>query len=383
MMEIVSYGRRAGPASGPATQARPAGPGRPAAPSGAATDASRVAWADCAKGICIVLVVMMHSTLGVEQEYGREGFMHWAVAFARPFRMPDFFLLSGLFLSRVIDRDWRSYADKRVVHFAYFYVLWLVIQSALKFSQTSGGTATGFLTHLAVGLVEPYAMLWFIYLLAAFSIVTKLLRGVPMPILFAAGAALQIMPVSSGSFLLNEFCDRWVYFLAGYLFAPHVFRLAAAARRHPVLALLGLAAWAFGNGVVALAPIEIAGRSHVAELPVVSLVAGLVGAAAIVAFAAVLTRTPLAAPFRYAGENSIAVYLTFFLPMAAVRTVLVKTGIVADAGWAAAIVTLAAILFPLLLERLVRETHLSFLYRRPAWAHIPQRPRPTRLQPAE
>jgi len=94
--------------------------------------ASRIDWVDYAKGFCIIMVVMMHSTLGVEQAAGREGWMHAAVAFARPFRMPDFFLISGLFLARVIDRDWRDYLDKKVVHFAYFYVLWVTIQFAFK-----------------------------------------------------------------------------------------------------------------------------------------------------------------------------------------------------------------------------------------------------------
>src|SRR3954451_15583023 len=131
-------------------------------------EGGRVPWVETAKGVCIVLVVMMHSTLGVGDAMGHEGFMHSVVAFARPFRMPDFFLVSGLFLSRVIDRDWRAYGDKRVVHFLYFYLLWLVIQWGFKFGQVSGGTVSGFLQHLAIGLVEPYSTLWFIYLLAAF-----------------------------------------------------------------------------------------------------------------------------------------------------------------------------------------------------------------------
>ena len=44
----------------------------------------RVAFADYAKGFCIIMVVMMHSTLGVEDAVGREGFMHALVAFAKP-----------------------------------------------------------------------------------------------------------------------------------------------------------------------------------------------------------------------------------------------------------------------------------------------------------
>ena len=61
---------------------------------------TRIDWVDYAKGICIVMVVMMHSVLGVEKAAGDTGFMHAFVMFAQPFRMPDFFLISGLFLSR-------------------------------------------------------------------------------------------------------------------------------------------------------------------------------------------------------------------------------------------------------------------------------------------
>jgi len=42
--------------------------------TGTATD-GRVDWVDYSKGICIVMVVMMHSTLGMELAAGREGFI--------------------------------------------------------------------------------------------------------------------------------------------------------------------------------------------------------------------------------------------------------------------------------------------------------------------
>src|SRR3954463_12507415 len=123
-------------------------------------DEGRVPWVDTAKGLCIVLVVMMHATLGVGEAMAGEGFMHWVVAFARPFRMPDFFLVSGLFLSRVIDRDWRSYLDRKVVHFAYFYVLWMTIQFVFKapaFAAEHGVPAT--LQLYALSFIEPFGTL--------------------------------------------------------------------------------------------------------------------------------------------------------------------------------------------------------------------------------
>src|SRR5687768_12665952 len=78
------------------------------------------------------------------------------------------------------------------------------------------GTAEGFVQHLAVSLVEPYGTLWFVYLLAVFSVATKLLRGVPPPLLIGAAAILQIVPIDTGWTVVDEFCARFVYFLAGY-----------------------------------------------------------------------------------------------------------------------------------------------------------------------
>ena len=85
----------------------------------------------------------MHSVLGVELAAGQTGFMHLVVAFAKPFRMPDFFLISGLFLPVVIDRDWRTYLDRKVVHFAYFYVLWVTIQFGFKAPSFAAETELG------------------------------------------------------------------------------------------------------------------------------------------------------------------------------------------------------------------------------------------------
>jgi uncharacterized membrane protein YcfT len=107
------------------------------------------------------MVVMMHSTLGVEKAADGVGWMHAVVAFAKPFRMPDFFMISCLFLARVIDRDWQGYLDKKVVHFAYFYLLWLTIQFAFKAPgiATEAGIA-GAIEGYLVSFIEPFGTIW-------------------------------------------------------------------------------------------------------------------------------------------------------------------------------------------------------------------------------
>jgi uncharacterized membrane protein YcfT len=336
-------------------------------------DRARIAWVDVAKGLCIVFVAATHATLGVGDALGREGFMHTIVAFTKPFRMPEFFLISGLFLSRVIDRDWRTYGDRRIVHFLYFYLLWLLIHSTLKFQQVSGGTLAGFVEHLAFSLVEPFSILWFIYLLAVFSAVTKLLRPVYPPVLLAAAAALEIAPIETDWYILNEFCNRYVYFVAGYFLGPHVIRLAGWAGAHRGLALLALAAWALVNGFATMTPSGGAGFPTLASLPVLSLAFGAAGAIATVFTAVLLIRTALAEPLRYAGEQALTIYLALVIPMAATRILLIKSGLIDDVGIISLIVTAAAVLVPLIVECLLRHTPASFLFRRPAAFRIDRR----------
>mgnify|MGYP001160605350 CR=1 FL=1 len=335
----------------------------------------RVDWVDYAKGFCIVMVVMMHSTLGVEAAAGRESWMHYLVAFAKPFRMPDFFLISGLFLARVIDRNWRDYLDKKVVHFLYFYLLWVTIQFAFK---APGFLAQGAVAHVAqqyaLAFVEPFGTLWFIYILPVFFVVTKLTRRVPPAAIFAIAAALEIAPIHTGWIMIDEFAGRFVYFFAGYWLASDVFSFARGVQDNPAVALASLAAWGTMIGVLVFA--------GYGDLPFVSLILGFLGAGAIVTMAALLAKVNWFSMLRYAGENSIVVYLAFFLPMAATRTVLLKTGIVPDLGTVALLVTAMGVVVPLVFHALIRGTKLDFLFVRPAAFHIGGT-RKARLQPAE
>lgn len=344
----------------------------------AASPSPRVDWVDVAKGICIVLVVMMHSTLGVEKAAGETGFMHHVVEFAKPFRMPDFFMISGLFLALVIDRPWRLYLDRKVVHFAYFYVLWLLIQGAFKWPALAMEEGFGAVVQaFLVALIDPFGTLWFIYLLPIFFVFAKLVKNIHPLIVLAFAAALETAKVKTGWMVPDEFCARLFYVMLGWYAARHIFILADFARDRRVLAVAALAAWALANG--------LAVHFGVAELPIVSLVLGSAGAAAIVAFAALIAGSSAAEPLRYAGERSIVVYLAFFLPMAVTRAVLLKTGLVPDVGLMALIVTIAGVVGPLALYWLIKRMGRGeFLFERPAAFHIDRPAREkNRLQPAE
>ncbi|MEJ8475008.1 acyltransferase family protein [Roseibium algae] len=326
---------------------------------------SRVEWVDTAKGICIIFVVMMHSVLGVEAAAGQVGWMHAVVAFAAPFRMPDFFLISGLFLSNVIARDWKLYLDRKVVHFAYFYILWMSIQFLFKapfFAAEDGWAAVPGLYLL--GFVQPFGTLWFIYMLPVFFVISKFAhdKGLPWQAMLGVAALLHIAPIHTGSLIIDELASRFVFFYAGYVFAPKIFELADWASSRLALCLAILALWALVNGsFVAL------GWSG---LSIVTLVLGGAGAIAIILTSSLLAQVGQLRFLPYFGANSIVIYLAFFFPMGVMRIVLLKLGFL-DIGTVSLVVTTVSVISPIILLWLIQKTDLGwFLFKRPGWAYL-------------
>jgi uncharacterized membrane protein len=183
-------------------------------------------------------------------------------------------------------------------------VLWLTIQFAFKapgiVAEQGTTAAIGQYLH---AFIEPWGTLWFIYHLALFLVVTRLLKPIAWPIVWLAAAALEIAPIHTGSVLIDEFASRFVYFYTGYVFANLIFGLAREAEQDRITSIIGLALWGVLNGLLVF--------NGYADLPLVSLALGLAGAAAIVTVSALLARTRLSSPLAWLGANSIVIYLAF------------------------------------------------------------------------
>jgi uncharacterized membrane protein YcfT len=300
----------------------------------------------------------------VEKAIGQTGLLSSFIEWARPFRMPDFFLISGLFLMRRINTPWRSYIDSKVVHFGYFYVLWMTLQFGFKGpSLVANQGVVSTMQDYALGFVDPFGTLWFIYLLAIFFVLTKWLKVVPPFMVFILAALLEMLPIHTGWIVIDEFAARYVYFFAGYWLAPLVFRSTEQLWTRNVFAVLAmLYIWTTGHSMA-----MVFGASN---WPGMGLVLGFAGCAAVVTTAVLLARSGWTHWLRYLGANSIVVYLAFFLFMAATRSAGLKLWPEVDVDILAATSTLAGVVGPLLLFWAVRHTPLSFLFQRPRWAKL-------------
>ena len=193
----------------------------------------RVDWVDAAKGLTIMLVVMKHVTYGTAVSLGSTPFFfnilsEWTI----PFRMPLFFLVAGLFAQKALRAPTRQFVDSKILHFAYFYLLWSLIQIGLKIILPHEGNWVVTYKDLLLIPLEPFGLLWFIYALAIYFTIMRLCRDVRPAIMVFVALAFYFTRLDTGWTMPDEFARRFIFFVSGVYAAPYVFTLASWAMAH-------------------------------------------------------------------------------------------------------------------------------------------------------
>jgi len=345
-------------------------------PGSVMNNSPRMSWVDTAKGLSIILVVAMYSAYNTGEYTGAAGFLHYFIAFATPFRMPEFFLISGLFLSQVIARPWPRYADRRVIHYFYFYALWAFIMIVLKVGIFARAPAD-MLRELGLAVVEPYGVLWFIYMLAIFSIAAKLLWQLRVPhwVVAPLAAALQMAHIEVFSYVVTQFAAYFVFFYVGYAAAPAIHRFVAWAEKHVALAIIGLCVWALANGLLVFSPgyavMPTETKMGLAALPPLHLALAIIGALALCVAGALLSKLSFMNWLRWLGEHSLVVYVAFTLPMSIFRALALWSGLLTATGPLSFAVLIVAAASPVVLYLIIQRVGFGhFLFERPRWARI-------------
>jgi uncharacterized membrane protein YcfT len=337
---------------------------------------TRMPWVDMAKGLSIILVVMMYSAYNTGKYTGNVGFLHYVIGFATPFRMPEFFLISGLFLSQVIGRPWRRYADRRIVHYAYFYIVWATIMIGLKIGLY-GLDPVAAIHDIVLSTVKPYGVLWFLYMLAVFGLVAKMLwqTKIPTIIVMVVAALLQLSGFEPTNYIITQFSAYFVFFYVGYVMAPAVFRLVEWAQCNPALAIAGLLTWASGNGALVFSsgfsvrPTNT--HMGLAAFAPLHLGLAILGGLALCVIGGLLVRLHFMNWLRWLGEHSLVVYVAFTIPMSIFRGIALDSGLITDTGTLSLAVLIVSVASPTLLYLLVRRAGVgTFLFERPNWAHV-------------
>lgn len=165
------------------------------------TKQARLTHIDAAKGLSIFLVVYWHA---VDNRLVLNEAL-WML------RMPLFFFVSGLFASKVLDHDWRSFLIHKVGNIFYLYILWtfLVFGSTIFVAQLFGPDPIDWFRPFLL-FIDPPRTLWFMYALGAAFLIAKLIRPLPWIPVFIGLFALYCWSIASGEWRTIPFYEKLI-----------------------------------------------------------------------------------------------------------------------------------------------------------------------------
>jgi uncharacterized membrane protein YcfT len=198
---------------------------------------ARLDWVDAARGVCVLLVVLLHVRIFVYAPLAppTNGIEVWTqlTEFFGAFRLPLLFVVSGLVASRRVRAGW---SDRRTVLRAvslyWLYLVWLTVYALLSIVVVAPGVPFRVLSVDAYArqLLVPDSMLWFIFALAVYvALFSSLSRVSPTAIL----GVLAVVSVASGAAPMTRDEALWlhgvyyaVFFAVGVYLAPMIRALA-------------------------------------------------------------------------------------------------------------------------------------------------------------
>ncbi|WBB56590.1 acyltransferase [Verrucosispora sp. WMMD573] len=356
------------------------------APVGAGTrpvsPGTRLAWADVAKGGCILLVLLWHvivkDYLQIDWRLDVPVLGAWGTfgELLLPMRMPLFFTISGMFAATAVQRPWRSVARPRAARFLYLYGVWLMIHTAVlalapDFPTDRASDLGGLLAQLTV---TP-SNLWYLYALALYFVLAKALRRFPPAVLLVAAGTLSALataglvdtPGNRGGLYQNL-----VFFLAGLYLRRYVLRFADAVTGRRLL--LAGAAYA-----LALAAVAATGT---ARLPGVALLVSVLAVLFGIAVAVRLVRRPaVGEPLAALGRQTLPIYVLHMPVLALLHRLIAEpvAGLDEPVRLALALgfpfsLTVAVLAISLGLHRLLLAVRASWLFDLPGEGSAARRP---------
>jgi fucose 4-O-acetylase-like acetyltransferase len=361
----------------------------------ATSPSRRVTWIDAAKGLAIILVVVLHATESVSMT--STGAASGQVAVwdeinyaLGSMRMPLFFAMSGLLAAKWVNARWGRVLGVKVALFVWLLVLWPFVRAAgyLLGAVVSGSpdpvgealdsldlpeaVVTALPNPLAtvaatvlLSPVWPFGIRWFIWALAVFFVVARAAHRVPPRIQLAVAAVVSLLATIGVLDPPNRGWDGVLsyafFFFAGVYLKPQILRLGDALTFRTGAAVV--AVWAACVGVFLVWP----NHALLVAMPVTGVVAGIAIGRGLAGIGAL----------RYVGTRTLVVYLTHMLVIHA--ALLVLAPVVERLGPAFVTVDILAlsalaVVVSLAVGSLAARSPLAWLYAVPGpWARFVER----------
>jgi uncharacterized membrane protein YcfT len=316
---------------------------------------NRFAWIDYARGMCIILVVFRHCFEGLTNaNLGTEKF--WLLKLMNvslfSFRMPLFFLLSGVFISQtLIKKSYKKYVTDRFKIILYPLLVWGSIQITLQLIFADYVNADRQPIDYLNLIIRPRKIeqFWYLNTLFMVGIVYAFFKAVlrfriwhlaiSAIVCYSAGALFYIIhskysthPVVENiaySFL-PDFLHFYIYFFIGDLVSTFVLRkenqhyFASVKVLVPILVVFLITHYYFTRVNLAH-EVQYKLGTYVEHFqPLHFLVISLSGCALMIQLSFILQRFGGLKFLRIIGYHSLYIYVSHLIVVSGMRTVLVR-----------------------------------------------------------
>jgi fucose 4-O-acetylase-like acetyltransferase len=353
------------------------------------TKPARLNWIDYARGIAIILVAYRHVYEGAKQSginVDQYKMLEYANIFFYSFRMPLFFIVSGIFISLSVQKSGiKKYIGTRARTILYPYFIWGTLQLLLQmvFAKYANGQPDpkSFL-HMFY-LPRELAQFWYLYTLFSVSmlyLLSKFILKIPAILNLVAGllmfylSALLYQDVLPKSFIIEalhhsflfDLFHYYIFFVIGdlagkFLLSQRIREMASDGMNVMILLFFFLAAqtyflWANLNNAAA--------KYMYVEFyqPFVFIIIAIVGCSFMMFLTCWMDKRGIMPWLTVLGKYSLYIYVAHVIVFAAVRTFLTKAFGITDALIIVATGMFFGILVPVYMYRLADRFNMRWIF---------------------
>ncbi len=322
---------------------------------------SRLKWIDMAKGLAIILVVFRHIVIGLSRAGLEIGTVYEAAStITYSFRMPLFFILSGFFLRKSIEkRKFNQFLNSKFSTLLYPYLVWTCIQISIQIYFANHLNSDRSFEDYIFILIAPREIdhFWFIYALFNISITyflfIRIFKNKKWMIFLIAIGMYHL-----GHYLkinvLQDVLNFFIYAVIGDIISSFILNPSNEARISSVKFLLPLALIFIGSQWIYLNYQEL---NHF----LYGLIA-LTGSLFTLSISFVLGNIRMLNWIRIIGYHSLYIYIMHVMVSAVVRVVAIKFLQIENVTILAFSCLVFACIIPIIFYNLTRNTPFQLIF---------------------
>jgi fucose 4-O-acetylase-like acetyltransferase len=339
---------------------------------------NRNAWIDYVRGICIILVCYRHSFEGLNVYSGIETsypVLKFFNVYFFSFRMPLFFLISGLFVSISLRKSGlRQFVLNRFKVLYYPLLIWgglqITLQLIFKDYVNADRVPADYLNLIILPRkIEQFWYLNALFLVGVIFATVKVLGKLPdkYHIVLAIGLyflGAQLYALNTAAFVFTDVAHYYIFFTMGYFFSNRLLKIPVPNYLFkPWVWLVASIIFFSVHYLFYLKNMEMREDVYVEHrMPVFFIIVSTVGCAYIIMVGKWLERRKVWPFLRVIGYHSLYIYVMHVMILAAIRVFFVKTFDDPNIYLLMAVAISLAVLIPILFYNFCIRRNLWWLF---------------------